>query len=433
MDFQRRSSRRSPWLTATVAVALGIVVIAAGRWGVAEFLPNEPTVDCRTLVFDSVRQGEFVHQVRCVGQLTSLEQKELPARTTARVERIVQLPGVEVTPNTLIVELSNPDLEAAVLDAESKLAESRAQLTTQETLFRSKLIELKAKWAKLKSDHAVAVKEYEVSEDLFSKDAFSGKQLEFLEIKVSGLKEQRDLAFDSFEQFQQNKTGHLAVYEERIAQALTKLEKARAAQRSLNIYAGIEGVLAQLPITEGQQLKAGELVAKVVNPKRLKAELRVAEVEARYIKRGQSANIDTRHGVISGTVTRVEPEVKEGSVTIDVTFGDSPMPSEARPDLSVTGLVEVERVSDVLFISLPASALADGSGQLYCLPGKNSPGANRSAQQAVLKNVEFGIASANQIVIRRGLTEGERVIISDLSRFDGVERIRLSNYSPSGS
>jgi len=426
MDFQRNRTSAGRWIAPAIIGVLVLIATIGARWGLSRLLPGVPTVDCRETIIGTVQRGEFIHEVRCVGQLVSTEQIERPARTDARVQRIVELPGVRVSPDTLLVELANQDLERSVIDAKSKLSEAEATLVTEEARFDRDVLQLESAWCKLKSEHAVAQAEYEVKAPLGEKRHYPELDIKKLKITAEGLKNQRDLAKASYDRFVNSRDNYLAVYRERIAQATTNAKHAQSILAALNVYAGVEGVLAQVPVTAGQQLAAGEMVAKIVDPKRLKAELRVAEVEARYIRAGQNAKIDTRHGVIVGTVSRVEPEVRDGSVTIDVVFAMGKLPSEARPDLSVTGLVEVNRVEDVLYVARPASAMSEGRGNLFACE-KNE---KANSQRAVLKEVEYGIASANQIVIRTGLAEGDRIIVQDLPRVGEATEVLLENYAP---
>lgn len=430
MDFQRNRTSKGRWIAPAIIGVLVLVGILGARRALWQLFPDVPAVDCRTIVIDTVQRGEFVHEIRCVGQLVSTVQIQRPARTDARVQRIVELPGVRVSADTLLVELANPDLERDLIDARSKLSEAEATLVTEEARFDRDRLQLKAAWSKLQYEHDVARAEYDVAVSLRTTNAISKQETRKRKIVADGLSSQKDTAKESYERFTGSRVNYLAVYSERIAQARTGVAHAQSLLAALNVYAGVEGVLAQVPVKAGQQLAPGEMVAKIVDPKQLKAELRVAEVEARYIREGQRAKIDTRHGIITGTVSRVEPEVKEGSVTIDVVFNAEALPSEARPDLTVTGLVEVNRVEDVLFVGRPPAALSESSGKLFACKTDD----NAKLPRAELKKVEFGMASANQIVIRSGLSEGDRVIVWDLSSLGDATEVRLENYvSDSGT
>lgn len=425
MDLQRTGAAKSRWATRAVLLLFVIAAVYLGNGAIARFLPNKPTVDSELLVMDTVRRGEFVHEIRCVGQLVSTRQHEIPASTVARVQRIVALPGVDVQPDTLILELVNPELDVTILDAESKQSEAEATLITEKARFESQLIQLKSALSKLESEHAVAQSKFEIAQGLFKKNAFQGQQLKYREITARGLQQQRDLAAEAYQRYERSRDDHLAVFREKVSQAKNSLLHAKTLRKSLEVRAGIEGVLAQVPVTVGQQLDPGELLAKVVDPKKLKAELRVPEVEARYIKVGQTTKVDTRHGIITGIVTRVEPEVREGSVTIDVVFADDRLPDEARPDLSITGLIEVNRLSDVLFVGRPASALADANGSIFRCEVADTKKRD-SKTHARRTPVQFGIASANEIVVCEGLVEGDCVILSDLPEYQDVDELLIN-------
>ena len=238
---------------------------------------------------------------------------------------------------------------------------------------------------------------------------------------ADSLRKQADLAEQTHEQFGKSIPNQLAIFDQKIAIAQSDFDRESARLKSLQVYSGVNGVLAQVPVEVGQQFTEGELLAKIVNPKKLKAELRVPEVEARYVRVGQKASVDTHNGITVGTVVRIDPEVTDGSMTIHVTFGDAELPEEVRPDMTVVGMIEIKRLPDVIWVGRPASAMSVSKDDIFLLTTDD----RSNSKRALRVPVQYGIASANAIVIEDGLKEGDQVIRSVMSDFDGTDEVIL--------
>lgn len=418
MDFQRSGRTRTRWFLRLIVLLALMAAVTVVNLSISYYFPNVPVLDRRTLIIDTVRRGEFVHRVRGVGQLVSQELTLRSAETKARVARIVALPGVPVQPETLLLVLTNPELELAVAEANSKVGMAEADRRTQAAILQNELLRLESAWRKLEAEHEQAEAKYLVSQELRERNesAVSRQQLRLERIDAESLLKQRDFAEQGWRKFEQSVEDRLAVYDEQILQAKTNLRRAESQFNSLRVLAGAEGVLSAVLVEVGQQFDAGELLAKVVNPRRLKAELRVSEVDARYLRVGQPAHVDTHHGVVTGTVSRIDPSVVLGSVTVDISFGDQSLPEDVRPDLSVNGFIEVSRVADVVWVGRPAAGMATSSSNLYRLVAED---------RALRVPVEFGLASANAIVVRHGLAAGDQVILSDMRDYQDHPEVEL--------
>jgi HlyD family secretion protein len=416
MDYARTSTRRFRWLRrGTIGVAALCALLAANR-AISYWTLEGPAVDRRSIVIDKVVRGDLIHEVRGVGNLATEDVMWIPAQADGRVSRIAALPGVVVNPDMLLLELVNPELELALIDAESMLQSAQAELRTQRANLNNLLLERESELVKLQSEYDQARASHEISQALLAQRAETEHKVRLNRIKAEGLKRQLEVDHRAYEQFRDSMPDQVAIFSEKVAQADANLKRARHKIEVLQVKAGIEGVLAQVPVEVGQQVRAGDVLAKVVNPRKLKAVLKVPEVEARYVNLGQPARIDTHQGIVHGRVSRIDPAVEEGSVSVDVSF-DTDLPGEARPDLSVIGMIEIERLPNVLFVGRPAAGMSESTISLLRL--------DVDSNVAVRVPVEIGIASISSVEIRRGLNVGDQVILSDMSRFDEFDRVRL--------
>jgi RND family efflux transporter MFP subunit len=416
MDIPRKSAARSRrWRRAIYAAIAGVCILLV-TLGVSRLKPAAPGVERSTIWVDTVKRGPLLRQVRALGSLVPTNIRWISASTEGRVDRILLLPGTRVSANTVLVELANPQLEQETLDAEYKLRAAEAQAKNLEAQLRSQALAQKAQAAQVQADYDEAKARAETDRELFNYGIVSQLALKVSESKAAGLKTRNDVEWQRLNSAQDVIDSQLVEEQANIAQARALYELKRKQLDGLRVRAGTDGVLQELPLQPGQLVTPGTTLAKIVQPEELKAELKVPETQAKDIQLGQPASIDTRNGVIPGHVVRIDPSVQNGTVTVDVTL-DGPLPAGARPDLSVDGAIDLERLADVLYVGRPTSGQEGSTISLFRLePGGNS---------AVRVPVKLGRASVNAIEIREGLHEGDQIILSDMSRWDDYQRIQL--------
>ena len=419
MDSFRSKSAWSNW-GQRIALMLGLVLLLfAINAAASHFLDEKRRIDLSDFVVDKVVRGDFVHDLRGIGTLVSEEVSWVSAETDGRIARIVSLPGVDVESDSLIIEMVNPDLETTVSEAESELAGARAALRTQQAILKNDLLKMKSDLVNLESEYAEAVANHEVFLDLLEENAKPKHLVELADIKKQGLKRRVDVDRDRFAAFEKSIADQLAVFDEKIKIAQTKVAQQKRKRDSLQVLASKAGVLAQVLVEEGQQVTAGDVLAKVVDPKKLKAMLKISEVQSPYLSVGQLAKIDTHHGLVSGEITRIDPEVLDASITVEVRITDK-LPPESRPDLSIIGTIEVDRVHDVLHVGRPTGATSESNFSIFVV--------EQESNTAKRVSIRIGAASISRIEIEGGLKENDRVILSDMTRFEAVNRIELLGH-----
>lgn len=397
---------------AIAAVALvGITVL------LARLKPAAPNVERNLVWIDTVKRGPMVRQVRGLGTLVPEEIRWIAARTQGRVDKIVIRPGAIVEPGTLILELANPDVVSASANAESQLRAAEAQLANLRVQLESQLLQAEATASRAKSNFETTKLQAQVREELFRDGLVSQLELRLSqatanEAAVSNEIEQKRYAFAK-----ESIKPQLAVQEAEV-ERLRSLAKLRSEELdALKVRSSMSGVLSALPVEVGAQVQPGSNLARVADPTKLKAEVRIAETQAKDIAHGQVASIDTRNGVVAGRVSRIDPAVQNGTVLVDVTITDA-LPRGARPDLSVDGTIELERLEDVVYVGRPAFGQERSTVGIF----KLDPNGN----DAVRTQVQLGRSSVNTIEIVNGLQPGDRVILSDMSPWDANDRIRLN-------
>jgi len=414
MDIPRdttKSKRRRVILAAAGGLALLLVTL-----GLRRLKPAAPTVDRATLWIDVAKRGEMLRQVRGTGTLVPEVIRWIPAATEGRVERILVLPGSTVKADTVILELSNPDVSLASQDAALQLKSAEADFITQKTRIESQRLDQEATFATLEAEYNQAVRERAMNEKLFTDGLVSSLVLENSRGKVTELTKRLELERKRLDM------SHASVEAEIASQRMTveKVQALSGVRRdqagALKVRAGIDGVLQQVPVEVGQRVAPGATLAKVAQPDRLKAELKIAETQAKDILPGQPAEIDTRNGVVAGVVSRVDPAVLNGTVTVDVAIRGT-LPKGARPDLSVDGTIQLEKLENVLSIGRPAFGQEQSTVGMFVL----EPG-GKFAQRVPVK---IGRGSVNAVEVLGGLKEGDQAVLSDMSRWDGFNRVRL--------
>ena len=394
--------------------ALALIVITVA---LSHLKPAIPSVDRSTVWIDTVKRGPMVREVRGLGTLVPEEIRWIPANTEGRVEKIVVRPGTQVKGDTVILELSSPELEQAAHDAESKLKAAEAEFTTLQAKLQRDLLDQESTTARVHSELEQARMESETNEQLKKNGLVAELQYKTAQVKAAELAnrdaiEQKRLNFarDSIEPQLASKQAEVDQVK---AAAQLKLDQVEA----LHVKAGMNGVLQQLPVDVGQRVKIGDNLARVADPTKLKAEIKIAETQAKDIQIGEKATIDTRNGVVTGHVTRVDPAVEQGTVKVDAQI-DGELPRGARPDLTIDGTIELGRLDDVIYVGRPAFGQENNTVGIFKLVSGSS--------EAVRTPVKLGRSSVNSIEIVNGLQPGDQVILSDTSAWDAHERIRLN-------
>ncbi len=402
-------------------VAVAVVVLAAGLIVVSRLKPAAPTVDRSTIWPDTVKRGPMIRQVR--GSTGSLVPREdsielIPAQTDATVVRIRVLPGAKVTPDTILMDLADPQLQQELLNAQLALKAAQADYKSLHATLQSTLMDKKTAAAQVNSDYTQDQLQAQTDKALYDLGVIAGIAYSKSKNTADQLTVQRKLSQEQLDVNQKAIEVQLASQQTKIDQAKALLDLYQKQAGALEVRAGISGVLAPLatPLQVGQHVTAGTSVAEVIQQDKLKAALQIAETQARDIQIDQPASIDTHNGIIPGHVTRIDPSVVNGTRTVDVML-DGPLPPGAVPQLSVDGTIDLERMTDVLYVGRPALGNENSTLSLFKVD-PDGKGATRVP-------VKVGRASVNSIQVLEGLKEGDTVILSDMSRWDNVDRIRL--------
>lgn len=412
MDIPRAPARkRSRWILGT----FGVVTLVGVTLAVGRLDPASPTVDAGVWL-DTVQHGTFVRQVRGPGTLVPEQIRYISAVTAGRVEQVLVQPGTEVTHETELLILSNPDVQLQLMEAQRQVATGEANLATLRATLENQRLSQEATVASARSQYNEAERKRGAYEELTERGLFS--ELDYLTLKDSAeeLATRLEIEVKRLSFIEQSMEAQLAAQQVELQRLRGLVEFQQRYAESLRVTAGTTGVLRELPLQEGQWVNPGQQMAVVVQPGRLRAELRVPETQAKDVVVGQRAAIDTRNGIIDGRVVRIDPAVANGTVTVDVAL-DGELPRGARPDLSVDGTIEIERLEDVLYVGRPAYGQAESTIGLF----RVEPGGDHARRVPV----QTGRGSVNSMEIRSGLQEGDVVILSDMSRWDDAERVRM--------
>jgi RND family efflux transporter MFP subunit len=412
-DLKRRKTRQR-WLMAAVA----LVILSTTAVAISRLKPAFPSVEKTTVWTDSVKRGPMVRQVRGIGTLVPREDRIrlIPAETEATVVRLRVLPGAKVEPETVIMDLTDPQLEQELMAARLDLRSAQVESGNIAARLQSDLMTQRAGAATVTADDSQAQKQAQTDKALYDLGVISGLTYSASQGKADELKTRDALEADRLTVNQKAIATQLEVQQTKVEEARAMLELKQRQQAALSVRAGISGVLVELPHQVGEHVTPGTTLAKVVQPDQLKASLKIAETQARDIQIGQPAEIDTHNGVISGKVTRIDPAVLNGTVTVDVELLGA-LPQGARPDLSVDGTIDLDRLGDVLSVGRPAFGNENSTISLFRLAPDG-----KTAERV---QVKVGRASVNAIQVLGGLNEGDTVILSDMSRWDSANRIRL--------
>ncbi len=395
----------------------GVIALLAVTVGLSRLRPAAPSVDRGTVWTDTVRTGPMVREVRGPGSLIPEQIRWVSAVTPGRVERKLVLPGARVTAGTVLLELSNPDMQIQRLQAERQLTDAQAQLVSLKTQLETQRLNQAGVVASMRSQYRDAIRKAAADSSLAAEDLISAQDYARSRDQAVELTERLAVEQQRLEIYTNTITEQLTVQEAQVARLRAVADFQRSMVEAMVVRAGADGVLQELPIEVGQWAISGATLAKVVQPERLKAVLRIPETQAKDLAVGQQAAIDTRNGIVRGRVVRIDPGAQNGTVTADVTL-EGELPRGARPDLSVDGTIEIERLDSVTYVGRPAYGQANSTvGIFRMIPGTN---------EAERARVELGRSSVNTIEIIRGLSPGDVVILSDMSRWDGVERVRVN-------
>lgn len=410
-ELKQRKRRRQYMIGGAVLTLL----VAAGV-GLARLGPAMPSVERSSVLLGTVKRGELLREVRGPGTLVPKEIRWIAADTAARVERIVVKPGASVEPDSVILELSNPEVDDQLLAAKAAHTAALSDLAAKRTDLNSRLLDEQSSLAQASSDYEAARMQAEAESSVAAKGIIPAVQYKKSLVVLEQLKNRVTIEQQRVVEFRRNIAAQIAAEQARLDQlAATSALRQRQAD-ALHVRAGIAGILQQVPVEEGQQIAAGANVARVAKPGELMAELRIAETQAKDVALGQPVKVDTRNGLVDGKVLRVDPAVQNGTVQVDVELVGQ-LPPGARPDLSVDGTVEIDRLPDVLYVGRPAFGQPDSEIRMFKL--------DPASGAATRVPVQLGKASINLIQVVRGLDVGDQVVLSDTSAWDQHDRIRL--------
>ena len=418
MDMARSPSHaRKRQLRRWLGAGAAILALAAGTFVIARLKPAVPTVARDTVWTDTVRRGEMIRQVRGLGTLVPEEIRWITAVTDAHVERIAIFPGATVGADSVILVLSNPELSQSVLDADAAVTAAQARMVNLRAELEGQQLERQSAYAKAQGDRDTAAAQVEVNEKLSQQGLVAVVELKKSQITAKELTACCDIERQRVEFNRQSVAPQIAVAQGELDQAKAQAALKHSQLDALQVRAGMAGVLQQVPVDVGQRVTAGTNLARVADPAKLKAQIKIPETQARDVVPGLPVSVDTRNGVVEGRVSRLDPAVTAGTVLADVTFNGAPLPRGARPDLSVEGTVEIERIPDTLVVNRPAFGREESSVGLFRLSADGG--------EATRVQVQLGRGSVNVVEVRGGLQAGDQVILSDTTAYDASEHIRI--------
>ena len=417
MDIKRPpKSKLKKKIRTVIMIVVGLAAIGGITYGLTKLKPAAPPLDPSTAVIDTVKRGEMVRDVRGNGTLVPQVTRWVPAPADGRVENILLQAGVEVSPETVIVELSNPQLEQQATDAEFQVKAAEADEENLKVKLESDTMTQKSQIASINAQYSQAKMQLDADESLAKQGLVADLTLKISRVAVQDLANRLKVEQERLAVASKSTKAQLNAASSRLQQLRVMAKLRRDQVDALKVRAGTSGVLQQVSVQVGQQVTPGLNIARVADPASLKAVLRVAETQIKDVRIGQPVLVDTRNGVIQGTVSRIDPAAREGTFDVDASL-QGPLPPSARPDLSVDGTIELERLKDVLKVGRPAFGQANQTIGMFVLTPDGS--------EAVRTKVTLGRNSVSTVEILDGLKEGDRVIISDTSALDSYNRIRL--------
>jgi multidrug efflux pump subunit AcrA (membrane-fusion protein) len=413
VDIPReKTANKKRYVYGAVAAAGAVLAIL----GLSRLDPSAPVVDRATIWMDTVERGTMLREVRGPGTLVPEQIRLIPAVTAGRVERRHLQPGTEVTPETVILELSNSDVQRELLEAERQLTSAQAEYVSLQSMLENQELNQESLVAQTRSLHREAQRQVEANEALASQQLIAPMELQRSRDTAEELAGRLEIERLRLESLRRSREPQVEAQRSQVGRLREIVAFQRGLVESMSVAAGVAGVLQELPVEEGQWVTPGTMLARVVQPGRLKAELRIPETQATEVVVGLPALIDTRNGVVRGRVVRVDPSVQNGTVTVDVAL-EGDLPRGARPDLSVEGTIQIDRIEDAVYVGRPAFGQANSTVGLFVL--------DEDATEATRVLVRLGAGSVNQVQVMDGLNEGDVVILSDMSNVESAERVRI--------
>lgn len=417
MDIPREGQAKKR-RTRNIIISVAVLAVAAlATLGLSRLEPAAPVVEKETVWVDTVHRGSMLRQVRGPGTLVPEDVRWISALVEGRVERIPALPGVTVQPTTVLLDLSNPEVEQTATEADSQLHGAQADYDDLKARLDSDMLNQEANAAAVESQNQQAQLQAEADAQLVKDGLIPKLTAKLSRLRADQLAQQSATERKKLQKNRNSAAAQLAAQRARVDQASTLYELRRRQLDSLKVRSGLGGVLQELPVEVGQRVTPGTNLARVARPDKLKAELRIPETQAKDVALGQRAAIDTRNGVIPGHVVRVAPSATEGTVIVDVAL-DSALPPGARPNLSVDGTIEIERLPNVIYVGRPAYGQPNSKVEVFKLV--------KDGKEARRVPVQLGKSSVNTIEIVSGLQPGDQVILSDMSAYDNQDRLRLN-------
>lgn len=417
MDIQRPDQSKAKRKKRIIYASIAVIVLVAITVVLAQLKPAAPTIDKNLVWMGEVKRGQMLRQVRGLGTLVPEEITWIAARTQGRVNKIVLRPGAPVTPDSVILLLSNPDVIRASNDADSQLKAAEAELLNLKVTLESGVLAAESMAATAKAEYEQSKLRAEVNDELIKDGLVSPLEVKLSKVTAEQAATRKGIEEKRYAFAKDSIAPQLAVKAAEVERLRNQAKLRQDELDALTVRAGMEGVLQILPVEVGAQVQPGSNLARVADPKRLKAEIRVAETQARDIQIGQLAQVDTRNGVVSGKVSRIDPSVQNGTVTVDVLFTDE-LPRGARPDLSVDGTIELERLENVIYVGRPAFGQERSTVGIFKLDPQKV--------YASRTQVQLGRSSVNTIEVVSGLQPGDWVILSDMSQWDSNDRVKLN-------
>jgi HlyD family secretion protein len=416
MDIARPTALRNKRIKQSIYGLIVLIAAGAASVGLSRMKPAAPTVDRATVWIDNVKRGEMLRQVRGLGTLVPEEVRWIPATTDAIIEEVRAMAGDSVKADTVILVLSSPDVIHAATDTELQMKGAEADLANLRATLRNQIVNQESEQASVESDYRRAEVDYQANLQLAKDGLVSEVIMKKSELTVRELADKNEMEKKKVQINSESAEAQIAAQQTRVDQYRAVYELRKKQLEELNVRAGAAGVVQQVPVEAGQHVAPGTILAKVAEPGRLKAELQVAETQAKDVILGQFASIDTRNGIIPGQVVRIDPASVNGNVKVDVHLNGE-YPKGARPDLSVDGTIDIERIPSVLYVGRPAFGQSDSTVGIF----KLMPDGEASRVQ-----VKLGRTSVNTIEIVDGLREGDQVVLSDMSAWDSYDRVRLN-------
>jgi HlyD family secretion protein len=417
MDIPRPEAKRKKRIRQAAFGGGAAVIVVLVTIFLAQLEPAAPTVDGDTVWTEKVREGEMLRQTRGPGTLVPREIRWIAAQTDGRVDRVVVRPGAEVAPDTVLVEMSNPDLMQQTEEARFALEAAKAEFTDTELRLKNQELDQRAALGAARADYESARLQAEAENDLADEGIVSAIDARRSELTAEQLKLRLEIEEERLTQFSKTLDAQIALQRARLEQVRNAYERRVEQVESLQVRAGLAGVLQRVEVEEGQRVGLGANIARVARPDELMAELQIPETQARDVQIGQRVDVDTRTGIVEGRVIRIDPAAQAGTVQVDVELMGE-LPRGARPDMSVDGTIELERLPHVVFVGRPTYAQANSTISLFKVIDGGS--------HAVRVPVEIGAMSTNSVEIVQGLVPGDEVILSDTSAWEDNDRIRLN-------